>query len=104
MVESVAFTQMGRGGSTPRGISSLGSTAGGARTGRQRAALGSPGKGSRSKCARCDAGLSAGQLETLVMAMEILEELALDPYLARQMSGFEDWGTRLTHEVTSAGV
>ena len=37
-------------------------------------------------------------------AVIILEELALDPYLARQMSGFEDWGTRLTHEVTSAGA
>ena len=37
-------------------------------------------------------------------AADILEELALDPHLARQMSGFEDWGTRLTHEVSSAGA
>ena len=39
-----------------------------------------------------------------VMATKIFEELALGLYLARQMSGFEDWGTRLTHEVSSAGA
>ena len=37
-------------------------------------------------------------------AADILEELALGPYLARQMSGFEDWGTRRTLKVTSAGA
>ena len=104
VVEGAAFVRAGRGSSTPWGIPLPRLTGERARAGRQRAALGSPGKGSRSKCARRAAEFGAGQPETPVMAMEILEELALGPYLARLMSGFEDWGTQLTHEVSSAGA
>ena len=58
----------------------------------------------RNRFARRAAGLNAEQLNVSVMATKILEELALGPYLARQMSGFEDWGTRLTLEVSSTGA